>query len=159
MPLSSQRAVMDINNELAARCLVGDQPHWTDLQRWGASTNPLVRQAAMDAAALCTEMPAPVRQVLAEVALLGTGRASTWTARFHRLRAGGHATRFVAELLQQAAVDPVPVLVDLMRQPEMAWIAADCRGHQSAAVRAMARAVAGDRPLAASRPNGKAISW
>lgn len=162
---------MDVTTELAARRLIGEDPVWHDVKRLGTSTNALVRDAALSAAPRCSDLPAPIRQALAEVSLLGDGRATTWTTRFHRLRAGGHATRFVADVLQEASANPVPTLVELMRHAAMGWLAIECRDHQSASVRAMARSVsAGSGALparvatteatpAATRPNGSSLVW
>lgn len=132
---------METNAELSAQRLVGDSPTWVHLQRLGSSPNLVVRQAAIDAAGRAVDAPASVLQVMAEVALLATGRASSWTPRFHRLRPSGHATRFVADVLQQAGLTPVPVLIDLMQRPETRWVAAECVSHQSPSVRAVARAI------------------
>lgn len=150
---------METDAELSAHRLVGDEPTWEHLQRLGASPNLVVRQAAIDAAGRAVDAPTPVLQAMAEVALLATGRASSWTPRFHSLRPAGHATRFVADVLQQAGLTPVPVLVDLMQRPETRWVAAECVSHQSRSVRAVARAIVtaaavadGDPPPRHDRP-------
>lgn len=148
---------MTVPTDVAARHLIGDRPTWRDLETHGCSTDARIRRAARDGAARASDLPAPVRQVLVEVCLNHTGRATSWTRRFHRLRPAGNATRFVADVLQQASVDPVPYLVDLLTGPDGDDLARICEHHDSPAVRAVARGRLGATreppPAAASAPD------
>lgn len=132
---------MSVQDELGALRLVGDSPTWIHLVRLGGNPNLEVRQAAIHAAGRAVDAPASVLQVIAEVALLSNGRATSWTPRFHRLRRSGNDIPFVADVLQQAATTPVPFLVDLMTHQDMRWVAEQCVSHQSRSARAIARAI------------------
>lgn len=129
---------MDTATLSVANLYAVDHPSWSQLQACAAHDDAEVRAAAIAAAPRCLDMPTPVLDGIADVALLGTGLTATWAPLYRALDDMGLANRFVAELFKWAGEEPLVVLVALLARSDLDWLTHACRTHPSTSVRTIA---------------------